>query len=210
MGLHESTTRLSRRLAIGAAILSAACTSNTSNSTTAPSTNAFHAEVADSTGDAVASPSVRTPPDLIRGVVDVSSGAATFTVQFAPGTFDRQSTRLSIELDTDQNPATGIVGAAGIGIDYVLDLWAPTNQAKVQQAMPAACTAGGSCYSDIGTVALSFGVDSMGATVLLPMLGNASGRLNYRVFAYASPQSTTPSGVTDVMPDIALPAAHVP
>jgi len=46
--------------------------------------------------------------------------------------------------------------------------------------------------------------------VPLAMLGNASGRFNYRVFAYASPQSTTPTVVADVMPDITLPPAHVP
>ena len=80
----------------------------------------------------------------------------------------------------------------------------------VQQAMPAACAAGGSCYADVGTVALNFGVDSMAATVPLALLGNASGRLNYRVFAYASPQSRTPTVVADVMPDINLAPAHVP
>jgi hypothetical protein len=199
------------RLAIGAAtaILTAACGSHTPGSTTAPSMNIFHAEVADPTGD-VASSGVLNPPDLVHGTVDVTSGTVTVTIQFASGTFDRQSTRLSIELDTDQNPATGIVGAAGVGIDYGLDVWAPTNQAKVQQAIPAACAAGGSCYSDVGVVALSFGVDSMAATVPLAMIGNTSGRLNYRVFAYASPQSTIPTAVGDVMPDVNLAAAHVP
>jgi hypothetical protein len=211
MWRHQNLTTPAIRLAIGAAtaILTAACGSNTPGSTTAPSTNTFHAEVADPIGDAVPSSGVLNPPDLVHGTVDVSSAAVTFTIQFASGTLDRQSTRLSIELDTDQNPATGIVGAAGLGIDYVLDVWAPTNQAKIQQAMPAACAAGGSCYSDVGTVTLSFGVDSMAATVPLAMLGNASGRLNYRVFAYASPQSTPPTAVSDVMPDISLPAAHV-
>jgi hypothetical protein len=212
MWLHQNMTTPAIRLAIGAAtaILTAACGGNTPSSTTAPSANTFHAEVADPAGDAVASPGVQNPPDLVHGTVDVSSGAVTFTIQFASGTFDRQSTRLSIELDTDQNPATGIVGAAGLGIDYLLDVWAPANQTKVQQAVPAACAAGGSCYSDVGAVALSFGADSMAATVPLALLGNASGRLNYRVFAYFSPQSTTPSAVADVMPDISLAAAHVP
>jgi hypothetical protein len=134
------------RFATGAAtgILTAACASNTPGSITTPSTNTFHAEVADPAGDAVASPAAPNPPDLVHATVDVSSGAVTFTIQFASFTLDRQSTRLNIELDTDQNPATGIVGAAGLGIDYVLDLWGLANQAKIQQAMPAACAAGGS------------------------------------------------------------------
>jgi hypothetical protein len=212
MWRHQNMTTPAIRLAIGAAtvLLTAACGSNTPSSITTPSTNTFHAEVVDSTGDAVVSPGGLRPPDLVHGTVDVSSAAVTVTIQFASGTFDRQSTRVNIELDTDQNPATGIVGVAGLGIDYVLDLWTLTNQAKVQQAMPAACAAGGSCYSDTGTVALSVGVDRMAATVPLAMLGNASGRLNYRVLAYASPQSTTPIAVADVMPDITLTVAHVP
>jgi hypothetical protein len=200
------------RLAISAAatvILTAACGSSTTSPGTAPSANTFHAEVADPAGDAIASAGVLNPPDLVHGTVDVAGGSVTFNIQFAAGTFDRQSTRVSIELDIDQSSATGI-GGAGLGIDYVLDMWAPTNQAKVQQAMPAACAAGGPCYGDTASVALTFGVDSMTASVPLGLLGNASGRLNYRVFAYLSPQTTTPITVADVMPDINLAAAHAP
>ena len=148
---------------------------------------------------------------MVRGTVDVIGGSITFTVQFAPGTLDRQTTRLTIELDTDQNPSTGITGASGLGIDYVLDIWAArTTQALIQQAMPTTCFSGGVCYTDVGTASLSLGTDSMAATVPLAALGNASGRLNYRVFAYASPQSTTPTVTADVMPDINLPPTHVP
>ena len=134
----------------------------------------------------------------------------TVTIQFAPGTMNPQATRLTIELDTDQNASTGIRGASGVGIDYVVDLWASrTNQTLVQQAMPATCASGGICYADVGTASVTLGADTMSTTVPLAMLGNASGRMNLRVFAYGSPQST-PTVVADVMPDIALPPAHVP
>jgi hypothetical protein len=189
-------------------ISAAAC--GGSNSPTAPSTSTFHAEVTDPAGDAVASAGVLKPPDLVHGTVDVSGGTITFNIQFASGTFDRQSTRATIELDTDQNAATGIMGAAGVGIDYTLDMWAPTNQATIQQATPTTCAAGGLCYSGIGGAPLAFGTDSMAVTVSLATLGNASGRMNYRVFAYASPQGTAPTIVADVMPNINLAPAHVP
>ena len=93
------------RLAIGAAtaILTAECGTNTPSSTTAPSTTTFHAEVTDPVGDAVASPGVPNPSDMVRGTVDVIGGSVTFAIQFAPATLDRQTTRLTIELDTDQN-----------------------------------------------------------------------------------------------------------
>jgi hypothetical protein len=66
------------------------------------------------------------PPDLVHGTIDVANSNVTFTIQFAVGTMNPQTTRLSLELDTDQNAATGITGASGLGIDYVLDLWART------------------------------------------------------------------------------------
>src|SRR5216110_477571 len=102
------------RLAGLAAIvfLAAACGSSGPSSTTAPSSpSSFHAEVADPVGDAVASAGVPNTPDVMHGTVDVGGGNVTLAIQFAPGTLDRATTRLTIELDTDQNPATGIVGA---------------------------------------------------------------------------------------------------
>ena len=204
--MMTSATRVA--IAAATAIVAAACGGSSPNSPST-STPTLHGEVADSAGDAVTAPGGVNTPDLVHATVDVRNGSVMVTIQFASGTFDRQSTRLTIELDTDQNPGTGIV-AAGLGIDYILDEWVLTNQTRVQQATPAECAGGGSCYADVGAVALSFGADSMTATVPLTMLGNASGRLNYRVFAYASPRSTTTTAIADVMPDINLPAARVP
>jgi hypothetical protein len=47
----------------------------------------------------------------------------------------------------------------------------------------------------------------MATTIPLSMLGNADGRLTYRVFAGAPATQTI---TTDVMPDITLPPTHVP
>jgi hypothetical protein len=54
------------------------------------------------------------------------------------------------------------------------------------------------------------GTDSLSTTAPLSMLGNASGRLNYRVLAYSSPSPTTPTVVADAMPDTTLAPAHIP
>ena len=192
--------------------LAAACGSSGPSSTTAPSSpSSFHTEVTDPVGDAVASAGVPNPPDLVHGTVDVGGGNVTLAIQFAPGALDRATTRLTIELDTDQNPATGNLVAGPIGIDYVVDVWAArTPPTLIQQATPTTCATGGACYVQVGTTSPSVGVDSITTTVPLAMLGNASGRLNYRVFAYGSPQPTTPTVTADVMPDITLPPAHVP
>jgi hypothetical protein len=198
------------------AILSTHCGSSTAS--TSPTSSLitssavlFHGETSDAQGDAVVSAGVGNPPDLIRGTVDVTGTSITFTIQFASGTMNAQTTRLTIQLDTDQNPSTGVPGGNGVGIDYIVDLWAVrAQQTLVQQAQPASCTSGGTCYTDVGSVSASVGTDTLSTTVPLAMLGNASGRMNYRVFAYASPQTTAPTVVADVMPDITGAPAHVP
>ena len=192
-------------------LVSTSCGSSpTASSTTSP-TVTFHGETSDPSNDAIVSAGVVIPPDLIHGAVDVAGGSVTFTIQFAPGTMSAQTTRVTIQLDTDQNPSTGVPGGNGVGIDYIVDLWAiRAQQTLVQQAQPASCASGNTCYTDVGVVAATVTTDAMSTTVPLAMLGNASGRLTYRVFTYASPQAAAPTVVADVMPDITQPAAHVP
>jgi hypothetical protein len=168
------------------------------------SVNTFHAEVTEAAGDAVVSAGVPTPPDLIHGTLDVGGGNLRVTFQFAPGTLS-PSTVVTILLDTDQNPANGFV-ATGYGIDYGVSLYAST-QAFIQKADPSSCASGGNCYTPVGTASISLGTDTMATTVPLSMLGNADGRLSYRVFAGAPANATI---TTDVMPDMTLPPAHVP
>jgi len=202
------------RLAIGAAtiILTAACGSNTTSSTDAPSPNTFHAEVTDPVGDVVATAGVPRPPDLVHGTVDVSIGSITFTLQFASGTMDRQSINIVINLDTDQNPSTGQPALSGGGTDYQVGRTAGTMLGFVARFSSTSCASGASCFTNVGQVPFSFGTDTFTLSVPLPMLGNASGRMNYQVFAYVGdvlPGGTLMS-VGDAMPDNGLPPAHVP
>ena len=192
-----------------ALILTISCGSSTTSSATAPSTTTLHAEVTDPPGDAVASAGAPNPPDMVHGTVDVIGGNVTFAIQFVPGTLNGQSTTLTIDLDTDQNASTGVPGATGLGIDYVVAVRANTNQALVERATPGTCPAG-SCFIVVGTASATLGTDCMIVTVPLATLGNASGRLNYRVFAYALPPGAAVTNESDVMPDTNLPPAHVP
>src|SRR5579872_5522708 len=117
---HRKTSAV--QFAIGATtVILTACASGTTSSPTAPSENTFHAEVIDPVGDAVAPAGFANPPDLVHGTVDVSSGNVAVTIQFAPGTLNPQSTRVSVELDTDQDASTGNRVAGPLGVDYVLD-----------------------------------------------------------------------------------------
>jgi hypothetical protein len=198
-----------RRLCVlGVLVAAMACGSSSttpSNATTPSNTaNTFHAEVTDPAGDEVVSAAVPTPPDLIHGSVDVGGDNLRVTFQFAPGTLG-PSTVVTILLETDQNPATGF-NDTGYGIDYGVSLYAST-AAFIQKANPSSCASGGNCYTYVATASVSLGTDTMATTIPLSMLGNADGRLTYRVFAGAPATQTI---TTDVMPDITLPPTHVP
>jgi hypothetical protein len=186
------------------AVLVTATACGSSSTTPSGTVNTFHAEVTDAAGDAVVSAAVPTPPDLIHGTVDVGGGNLTVTFQFAPGTLS-PSTVVTILLDTDQNLATGF-NDTGYGIDYGISLYA-SSEAFVQKANPSSCASGGNCYTPVGTASIRLGTDTMATTIPLSMLGNADGRLNYRVFAGAPANQTI---TTDVMPDVTLPSARVP
>jgi hypothetical protein len=198
-----------RRLCVlGVLVAATACGSSPttpSNATTPSNTaNTFHAEVTDPAGDEVVSAAVPTPPDLIHGTVDVGGGNLRVTFQFAPGTLG-PSTVVTILLETDQNPATGF-NDTGYGIDYGVSLYAST-AAFIQKANPSSCASGGNCYTYVATASVSLGTDTMATTIPLSMLGNADGRLTYRVFAGAPATQTI---TADVMPDITQPPTHVP
>jgi hypothetical protein len=202
------------QLATGAvaAALSVACGGS---STTAPSTTpvTLHGEVSDPIGDAGPVAGVSNPADLVHGTVDIRAGNITFTMQLASATFDRQTTGVLIDLDTDRNPLTGVSAGSGFGIDYVVSLWAPTNQVLIQKALAngiCSTTASTQCFTTVGTASLIVNADGVQATVPLSLLGSGDGRLNFRVFAYyVAPSSGSPTILTDVMPDAALPPGSV-
>lgn len=191
-------------------VAATACSSSPTVSSSIPTTpsstvSTFHAEVTDPAGDAVASVVVPTSPDLIHGTLDVSGGLLRVTFQFAPGTLS-PSTVVTILLDTDQNSATGYYDS-GSGFDYGVTLNAST-QAFIQKASPSSCASGSNCYTLVGMSSISLGTDTMATTVPLSTLGNADGRLGYRVFAGIPAASGTIW--TDFMPDMTLSPARVP
>jgi hypothetical protein len=197
------------RFASLAAVLVAAAACG--GSTTTPDVNALHGEVSDATGDAVADPSAPVSPDLVHGTIDVTGGNIAVTIRFAPGTFDRATSRVTVDLDTDQNPSTGIRTGNGLGVDWARDLWAAPIQAGVLQATPATCAAD-PCYRQVSTTPLNIIADGMTVTMPLSTFGSVDGRLSFRVFAYASrPAATSLATVTtDIMPDIAVAPGRVP
>jgi len=204
---HARQRMTSSRTACVVALLFAAtaCT----NSPAAPSSNhAMRGDVSDPAGDALSDPRVPVAPDLVRATADVVAGNITFVLQFAPGTLDRQTTRVSVLLDADQDGSTGIQQAGGIGADYNIDLAAGTSQAAITRADPASCAAHLSCFAPVGSTAVTVAADSVQVIVPLSLLGNDDGRLSFQASSYVLVAPLTPV-VFDVIPDSGLQPARV-
>ena len=187
-----------------------------SGSSAAPSTNSatLHGEANDAVGDVIAG-SVATPPDLVHAVADVAAGNITFVIQFAPGTFDRQTTRTSILLDTDQDGSTGIRQVSALGADYSVELVAPTAEATIMKADAVACAASFSCFNAVGSAAITLVQEGMQVTVPLSLVGNDDGRMSFQMFARVLVK-LSPSAVAsltaitfDAMPNETAPPARV-
>jgi hypothetical protein len=143
-----------------------------------------HADISDPMGDTVADSRQPVPPDLVRANADATGGNISFVVQLAPGTLDRQTTRVAVLLDTDRNAATGISQGNGLGADYGVDLDASTGQASINKADPVSCAARMACFSPIGSVSITFTTDGMQFAVPLPMLGSSDGRMCFQLHSY--------------------------
>jgi hypothetical protein len=173
-------------------------------SSTSPSPTNVHVELTDPIGDVTRDPFGPVPPDLVRGAVDVSGGNITFTVTFAPGTFDAQTTWLFIELDTDQNPLTG-VPTGGLGMDYFVSMSGTPGTAIVYRCPSRSAL----CSDAVGMPTVSLMSDGVGIAMPLSffgLLGDDQGKRDFRI--YSSPFGGF--GPDDYMPDRTLPPAHVP
>jgi hypothetical protein len=163
-----------------------ACGSCSTSPSSTPSLTAapLHVDVTDPVGDTAVDGRVAIPPDLARATVDVSAGTVTFVIQFAAGTLDRQTTRVTVLLDVDRNASTGISQGNGLGADFGLDLFAATGQGVITKADPIACAAGQSCFTPVSSVSIVVGTDSMQVVVPLTMLGGTDGRMCFQINSY--------------------------
>ena len=189
----------------------AACGSSSSPTTPSTPPTTLTGGATDSAGDAAARAGVPISPDLVSSVIDVSGGVLRLTVSFAPGTLSRAQIRISVFLDTDDNPNTGSPGLDGgnsdrpfIGSEYSIEAVIPPNstQALIMRAL------GPNQFTSVGVATVSFPADEMAVGVPMALLGNDDGRLTFKVTA-AYYLSETTATVTDYMPNIGLPGATV-
>ena len=196
-----------------AALLLLACTACAGRSRSAAAPVRFRGEVTDPAGDALVDARVPRPPDLVGASVEVSDAGITVRVRFARGTFDRDVTSVTVQLDTDMNTGTGIHPPGGIGIDYVVNagqqFFGP-NVAVSRATGGAECgPSPARCYVETGRAPLVFHADGIDATVPRALLPGVAGPLDFRVQTSVKFATERFAITTDHMPDQGLPAGHV-
>ena len=190
-------------------IVAAGCGgSSTAPSTTTTPPAALRADINDPIGDTLPDARIAVPPDLVHATITVAAQNLTLVVSFAPGTLNRQTTRLTALFDTDLNATTGIRQADGVGADYGLDFDANAGQATILKADAVGCAAGRSCFANVASTAITFVADGMQASAPLSALGGADGRMTFELTSYAIVAPLTPVAF-DFLPDINLAPARV-
>ena len=177
---------------IAALVSAGACAARSSRPvsppTVAPAPGQLHAEVRDSSVDALPDNRVPVSPDLVFAIVDVGRDEVVFRLRHRPGSFDAATTRFAIDLDTDQNSSTGLEG-----IEYHVFVFpAGGKGADVARTTSTA-------YTVVGTVPVSFVDDGCDVAVPRSFLGSDDGRFDFRVRVYSQPALPL---VLDVLPDI--------
>jgi len=191
----RNTWRPVRRSAIAATIVSlAACgarSPQSGDSGLAPAVaRQIHAEIRDSSVDALPDYRVLVSPDLILAVVDVGADELAFRLRHRPGSFEPSITRFTIDLDTDQNASTG-----SESIEYSVFVF--PDGGKGADVARTSSTG----HTVVGTVPVSFVTDGCDVAIPRSLLKDEDGRFDFRVRVYAQPTSSL---VLDVLPDNGL------
>lgn len=172
------------------------------------------ATISDPSGDALADARIAISPDLLRANAEVSGGSISFVITFAPGTLDRSTTWIRVDLDIDENSATGWPESAAraLGVEYNLLMLANGNMAAVQKSEPEACRTGGICASHAGFAPMIVAADTIQVTVPLSLLagtaGADDGHMRFVVKSWAVVNTESLIG-WDQMPNEGLPAGRI-
>ena len=208
----RSTAFAALCIAACASALAACGNSDSDTSPAAPGSNlVLRGTVADPDSDAL--PLVPVNPDLVAATIDISGGNVTITVTFAPVTLSRTQTLFVADLDTDENPNTGITVDPGVlGADYVVQAVTPRNSSfatvsRASGANPCSDLLPCPVLATPGTVFPTTNQSSV--TFPLTLLGNDDGRMKFKVEVKQWISEGVASPVLDVMPDLGKPPGEV-
>jgi hypothetical protein len=150
----------------------------------------IHAEIRDSSVDALPDYRVLVSPDLVFAIVDVGADEVVFRLRHRLDSYEPSITRFTIDLDTDQNASTGLEG-----IEYSVFVFpAGGKGADVTRTTTRGNTV-------VGTVPVRFVTDGCDVAIPRSLLGDDDGRFDFRVRVYAEPAMPL---VLDVLPDSGL------
>ena len=177
----------------------AGCTS------TAP-TVIYTGSVTDPQGDVITQGgAVPVPADMISAKLDVVGTDLVITVTFAPGTLSHADSQWQVNLDTDDNPATGVIDEPTIGIDFIVRAVFPRGSTTAEIVKVVNNT-----FPVVGTATVSYPTnDSAKVTVPLSKLGDDEGKLSFKFTTAHWLNDTGGSSVLDTMPNVGLPVGTV-
>lgn len=176
---------MTRALLLAAALVT---TSHVASAQTPSAPGLVHAEIRDTSVDALPHVKIPVSPDLVLAVIDVGAADVAFQFRFRPGSFDRSTTRLTVELDIDQNAATGVAG-----VEYEVRMFpAGGRGGEVVRTVDKTETVA-------GRVPVNCVEDGCDVSVPYRLLAEDDGRFDFRVRVYAEPALPV---VIDVLPDV--------
>lgn len=156
----------------------------------------------------------RAGADLASGRIEVSEGEVFISVRWAPGTFIPDTSRLTLHLDTDQNPLTGSLGINAtntvdedvIGSEFMFQFGATGRGTEITRFVYI--------HPDNWNLqdldcCISYPGDGLDVRFSLGMLGDDDGLLNFKMVSSVDVEPGGFSGWLDVMPDVGLPATRV-
>ena len=158
---------------------------------------------------------VRRGADLVSGRVEVVGEEVLISIRWAPGTFIRDTSRVTLHLDLDQDPSTGSPGinstgtvdADMIGAEFMFK-FGPDGVGETDITRYNYIGAGNWNHRDLDCC-ISYSPDGLDATFPLAMLSGDDGRLNFKMVSGLKVSDTGFSRWLDVMPDVGLPAIPV-
>lgn len=155
----------------------------------------------------------RRGADLVWGQIEVVDGEVLISIRWAPGTFVRDTSRVTLHLDTDQNPLTGSLGinathtvdAEIIGSEFMFRFGATGRTTDITRY---SFSGAGWNIQDLDCC-VSYPGDGVDITFPLGMLGDDDGLMDFKMVSAVDVEPGGFSGWLDVMPDVGLPAARV-
>jgi hypothetical protein len=155
----------------------------------------------------------RRGADLVSGQIEVIGGEVFISIRWAPGTFVRDTSRVTLHLDTDENPLTGsrginathTVDADMIGSEFMFKFGATGRSTDITHY---AFSDAGWNVQDLGCC-VSYSGDGVDIRFPLGLLGDDDGFMAFKMVSAVDVEPGGFSGWLDVMPDVGLPAARV-